>query len=388
MNETEKKGRKNLLAMLLILVIVAGFMGTSVGPETVSAATSAPGGVSETTSAAGALSLAASAPGGKLTLGKAYTMTFTEPDAYTAYDLKLPDSGRLTMSLDIVSGEGAEYTFSVYDTEDNAVIGCDLFEPNGHKKEAFDLVGGDYVMIINGRNTVGTVSFKLDFASAKETYPDTITKKNDSVDTASKLSLNKEITGQFAVNDDRDYYSFSISKNNKLTLTLSTKDVESINVSLMDRTGDLIWNQEGVSKGKKTWDIAIEKGDYFLSIRNNDVNTHTGIYKLKTKYSSKLETLPKIQLKTVKNVSDKSLKLTWKKVINVSGYEVQISKDKKFKNHVESGKIPDSTMASTTFFGLDKKKIYYIRVRCFNEYLSGKTVYGKWSKTGKAKIKK
>ena len=130
----------------------------------------------------------------------------------------------------------------------------------------------------------------------------------------------------------------------------------------------------------------MEKGEYFLSIRNNDAGMNTGIYKLKTAYDKKSKTLLKPQLKTVKNIPDKSVKITWKQVKNISGYEVQISRKKSFSSSYETGKLEKSSATSIKFSGLDKKKTYYVRVRTYNAYISGKTAYSKWSKVKKVKI--
>ena len=93
-------------------------------------------------------------------------------------------------------------------------------------------------------------------------------------------------------------------------------------------------------------------------------------------------------IKSVKNVADKSIKFAWKKVSNVSGYEAQISKKKDFSNNTETVTIRTVSRTSITFFGLEKKKNYYVRIRCFNEYISGKTSYSKWSEVKKIKVVK
>ena len=364
MKESVRRRRSAITHLFVTIAVLMGVVGTP-GPTSTAAA-----------------------PGGKLTLGKTYTETYTGPDVYTGYDLKLPSSGRLTMTLELVSGEGADYDFSVLDSQGNALIVCNLHEGAKQIKESHDLLGGDYVLVISGKNTVGTVSFKLDFAPVKETCPETISDRHDTVEDAAKITLNKEITGQFAVNDDRDMYSLSIPKSGKLTLTLSTKDIASMEVSLLDRVGNRMWIRDEVSSGKNVWELALEKGEYILSLRNNETREHTGIYILKTNYDAKSPTLPKIQLKNVKNLPEKSVKITWKKVKNVSGYEVQISRKKSFSSSYETGKLEKSSASSIRFSGLDKKKTYYVRVRTYNAYISGKTAYSKWSKVGKVKIKK
>ncbi|MBR6229632.1 MAG: fibronectin type III domain-containing protein [Eubacterium sp.] len=364
------KGRKGL-CLFLAFVVIAGLLG-GLGPVSAAA--------SETSRPA--------APGGTLTLGKTYTEAYTDPAVYTGYDLKLPSSGKLTMTLDLVSGEGANFDFSVYDPENNSLIACELAETEKHVEKSFDLIGGDYTMVIAGQNTVGTVSFKLDFTPVKETFPETVAHCHDTIDTASKLGLNKEITGLLALNNDRDMYHLSIPKNNKLTLTLSTKDIKSMEVSMMDRAGNLIWTSKEITTGKSVLELLVEKGDYTLSVRNNNGKSFTGTYQLKTGFNAKGKILPKITLGTVKNIPEKSIKVKWKKFINTSAYEIQISKKKKFDNFTESVRMDDLNRTSVIFRGLEKKKVYYIRVRCFNEYISGKTVYAKWSKVKKVKIKK
>ena len=97
----------------------------------------------------------------------------------------------------------------------------------------------------------------------------------------------------------------------------------------------------------------------------------------------------KVTLKTLKT-KKKSVTATWKKTA-CTGYQVQISKDKKFKNAkvTQTYKV---TKASTLSKKMKKAKSklkkgtrYYVRVRAYKTY--GTTAYGAWSSVKSIKCK-
>ena len=85
----------------------------------------------------------------------------------------------------------------------------------------------------------------------------------------------------------------------------------------------------------------------------------------------------------IKLQKKKTLKASWKKLTNVSGYQIQYAPNKKLK------KAKRKTVKSTsvTIKKLKKKKTYFVRVRAY-KLVDGKKVYGKWSAVKKVKIKK
>ena len=91
----------------------------------------------------------------------------------------------------------------------------------------------------------------------------------------------------------------------------------------------------------------------------------------------------KIKGLAVKNQKKLKVKAAWKKLTNVSGYQIQYATNKKFK------KAKSKTVKSTsvTLKKLKKKKTYFVRVRAY-KLANGKKVYGKWSSVKKVKIKK
>ena len=99
--------------------------------------------------------------------------------------------------------------------------------------------------------------------------------------------------------------------------------------------------------------------------------------------TEKLTWNKQVKLKTVKALKKGKIKATWKKLTNVSGYQIQYAPNKKFK------KAKRKTVKSTsvTIKKLKKKKTYFVRVRAY-KLADGKKVYGKWSSVKKVKIKK
>lgn len=87
----------------------------------------------------------------------------------------------------------------------------------------------------------------------------------------------------------------------------------------------------------------------------------------------------------VKNIKKKKAVLTWKKVSGAKGYQIQYSLKKKFPS--KKTKKKTTSKRKFTIKKLTKKKTYYFRVRAYKK-VSGKKVYGKWSKAAKVKIRR
>lgn len=81
----------------------------------------------------------------------------------------------------------------------------------------------------------------------------------------------------------------------------------------------------------------------------------------------------------------KSLKISWKKVRNVNGYQIQYSTSRKFKK-ARKITIKNGKATSKTIKKLQAKKKYYVRIRTYVT-VNGKTKYSNWSKTKSQKTK-
>ncbi len=135
----------------------------------------------------------------------------------------------------------------------------------------------------------------------------------------------------------------------------------------------------------KTKIAAVDKNTGKVTIKDTGVATIT----IKAGNATKKVTVkvnPKKQsIKAVKTVKGKKLTIKWPKDKRASGYQVQISTDKKFKKNLKSKKL---SKTSYTFTKLKTGKKYYVRVRSYKK--SGKdTLNGTWSKVKlSGKIKK
>ena len=93
------------------------------------------------------------------------------------------------------------------------------------------------------------------------------------------------------------------------------------------------------------------------------------------------------KLRVKKLVSKKkALVVYWNKIVNVSGYQIQVATDKKFKKNKKTVTVAKQNASKKTVKKLKAKKKYFIRVRAYKT-VNGKKSYGKWSKIKSVKTK-
>ena len=81
-----------------------------------------------------------------------------------------------------------------------------------------------------------------------------------------------------------------------------------------------------------------------------------------------------------------ALAVFWNKMIDVSGYQIQVATDKKFKKNKKTVTVAKQNASKKTVKKLKSKKKYYVRVRSY-KIVNGEKVYGKWSKIKSVKTK-
>ena len=82
----------------------------------------------------------------------------------------------------------------------------------------------------------------------------------------------------------------------------------------------------------------------------------------------------------------KALVVYWNKIANVSGYQIQVATDKKFKKNKKTVTVAKQNASKKTVKNLKAKKKYFVRVRAYKT-VNGKKSYGKWSKIKSVKTK-
>lgn len=92
-------------------------------------------------------------------------------------------------------------------------------------------------------------------------------------------------------------------------------------------------------------------------------------------------------LYSLTNDAKGKLNVVWKKNSSVSGYRIQYSTDKNFKNSVGTVNIGKNTTTAKVLSKLKKGKIYYVRVATYKKS-EGDKIYSSWSKVKKIKVTK
>ena len=76
--------------------------------------------------------------------------------------------------------------------------------------------------------------------------------------------------------------------------------------------------------------------------------------------------------------SENCIKIKWKKVNGINGYQIQYSTNKEFKK-AKKITIKSKTTTSKTIKNIGNSKKYYIRIRSYKKN-KGKNIYSNWSK--------
>lgn len=129
------------------------------------------------------------------------------------------------------------------------------------------------------------------------------------------------------------------------------------------------------------------KGWYTAKTKGTKVTASTKVTGNVTIYAqwTKVTKPGKVSIKSVKNSSKKTMKVTLKKVKGADGYEVRYST----KKNMKSAKKSTSKKTTITIKKLKKGKTYYVQARAYKLDSAGKKIYSaKYSTTKQVKIKK
>ena len=158
-------------------------------------------------------------------------------------------------------------------------------------------------------------------------------------------------------------------------------------------TGKAIKMAPVVKLGGRT---LVNGADYTVSYsKNKDVGMATVTIKGTGNYTGaitkKFSILPKPAALASVRAAKKAMKVRWKKQsarmsrATVTGYQIQYSRDKKFKKAAKIKTVKGYKKTSQKIRRLKSGKTYYVRVRTYMK-TGGCTYYSKWSKVKKVKI--
>ena len=126
---------------------------------------------------------------------------------------------------------------------------------------------------------------------------------------------------------------------------------------------------------------------YYYIIEAYGISDDGGLYWSDYSDAKACYFLSEVNVKSVKNKASKSLTVTWAKNAKGSGYQIQYSTNKNFKN-AKTITVSSAKTTSKKITKLKKNQTYYVRVRPYKKADKTK-YYGAWTKYSKGvKIKK
>ncbi len=305
----------------------------------------------------------------------------------------LNQSGRLSFKAEGVS------SYQVYIFQENIpeqFIYVDYVRDNSDLGKAYSntyynlLAGTYYFKLNNDSRNANNYSITTAFTPSGETFTETFDVNNDVIGKANEVEFGKSYKGMLGINDKNDYYKI-VSTNGKYTLKVNS-DNKAIDAILLNSDGNRIENyytSKNYATGGYTLNetISLKSGVYYLRMYDYSGST---FYSLSlTSYTTADNSSVTIKKPTNAKINKlqakkKAIVVYWNKQNDVTGYQLQIATDKKFKKNKKNYSVKN--VNKKTVKKLKSKKKYFVRVRAY-KLNNGKKIYGNWSSIKSIKVK-
>ena len=256
-----------------------------------------------------------------ISLGTTYKGQLAENDKKDFYIFTLPSSGRLKIDA---TSYMRFICYKLYDSEQDNIWSKNVTwktETNtGIVNLTLDLTAGTYYFYVGDWGSTGNYSFNLSFTSAGESFAESGTGTNNLLQNANAISLGKRYYGQVALNDEKDFYRFSVSNACELTLS-ATAYMKYIYYKIYDADGQQLWSRNPYWNSDKacsdiTESIQLKQGGtYYLYVGRD--GSYTGNYNFAL--SSSLST-PTVTLRTDSSTGKPII--SWNRVPGATQYEI------------------------------------------------------------------
>lgn len=292
---------------------------------------------------------------------------------YYAFTIGQSGAVTITASVDFILTNGTNWDYLIQDGSGNTLYRLHRwqgFSAGIEKMEgtAYLTPGTYYIHVDDVNSKYLAYNFSLSFTPANESFPETNGGINNTLATASPISLGKKYNAQIAANDTKDFYKFTLPK--ACTLRLNATLENSLQAYkwfyIYDSFGNTLWSKW--SYQNFTENIDMKAGTYYLGVvMDRDA---TGFYD----FTLSEYTLDAPALRSIKNTSA-GIELSWGSVSEADGYYVY----RKTAGAVWS-KIASITNAKTLSYLDTSAKAgttYSYTVQAYN-----KTVAGSYHNTG------
>lgn len=321
-------------------------------------------------------------------LGETYKGVINNSDDKDYYKIVAPENGKIDISFKHTYADSyAGWTISLVHYSDGSyeeLSSCNV-ELSDNEKIVLPFIGtkkGDvYYVVIQTRDNWASYHTDAEYKFTTSFKKSNLIEKenNNSYAAATKVELNKTYSGIINQSGDKDYYKLEIPTPGTLSIKFGHEFQDTSNywnvyiyeyingeyrqiveTSVDQDDGKIQKIADLTAPSKTTCYVVVEEG--------RDVHSGSDGYKLKISYN--LYTPSNLKAKK----SDKSIKLSWNKSKDVSGYEVyyKTSKNGKYK------KLATTKSNSYTLKKASLGTTYYFKVRAYKKsdnkkYYSGYT---------------
>lgn len=352
------------------------------------------------------------------------------------YKVTIPSAGTFVLNINAtLAGDDDDGVFSISLTDENANYSLKS-GLKGYVNETieYDLLAGDYTFrfVANGNDCPVNCTFTTSFTKKTQSfYADKSTKTSNLAKT-NEIKLDTMYYGLMPGSTRNGWggqnigYKLNFSGGDLFILYNTERNrihTEDYYVNLYDENGKTIYNTSVWDNEKQNYVNTVgdcvyfknlKAGLYFISFKDfygqfnflvtNDLSQYQPqppmpepvfpqptvptptqpTQATTTQTATKITKPKKAKIKKVKGYK-KALEVRYAKVSGASRYQIQVATDKKFKKNKKTVTAKKSK-TKVKISKLKKKKKYYVRVRAYKS-VSGKKVYGAWSKVKTVKTK-
>ena len=199
-----------------------------------------------------------------IAFGTDYTGQLAINDTDDYYKFVITESGRINLKVTTTM----EYTwYELHNASEVKVWGDDYTKG----VDAYvHLKAGTYYLKVAKNYNYGNYGFKVSFESAGESFAENENTNNNSLESASSILLGTEYKGHLALNDKIDYYGFTVTTPQIITISASAAPDYKTSYGLYDANGAHLWG--GGWRGSFVADTEmLEAGTYYFAVGYDDI---------------------------------------------------------------------------------------------------------------------
>ena len=296
------------------------------------------------------------------------------------YTIHLTESGHFGL---VFNTSTVTAKIEIFDAAGNQLY--EEYSAAGTTNHSLELLAGDYTLQVYRSGFEApylTFSFIPSFTASNETQSESCSTQNNDTGLATSYTVGQSYTGHLADNDNMDIYRLEVPKTGTIHVNLNSQ-LKSYSLDLVNNYGDVSYGQSEITSGAHQYSYFVPKGTYYLTIKQYSSQS-TGTYTFRTSMSD----MAGSKLKRVTNIRINAMRVKWTKAAGVSGYQIQIARDKNFKKGKLNFYVEDPSYTVQEIISLKRHKTYYVRVRNYVQLSNGKKYYSKWSNQKAVYIRK